>query len=71
VEVRSVSETGGPIEIRLDKVDGPLLAQVKIGNGSDWKVVTSKLDRVAEGVHNLFVVQKENNKVDLDWISFK
>jgi hypothetical protein len=71
VDVRSVSATGGPIEIRLDKVDGPLLARVKIGNGSEWKIVTSKLDRVAEGVHNLFIVQKENNKVDLDWISFK
>jgi hypothetical protein len=71
VDVRSVSAAGGRVEIRLDKVNGPLLARVKIGKGSEWKVVTSRLARVPAGVHNLVVVQKENNNVDLDWISFK
>jgi hypothetical protein len=59
------------VEIRLDKVDGPLLARVEVGSGSEWKVVTSKLDSVPAGVHNLVVVQKENNSVDLNWIGFK
>jgi len=71
VDARSVSAAGGRVEIRLDKVDGPLLARVEVGNGLEWKVVTSKLETVPAGVHNLFVFQKENNHVDLDWISFK
>ena len=71
MDARSVSATGGRVEIRLDKVDGPLLARVEIGNGSEWKVVTSKLEAVPAGVHNLVVVQKEDNSVDLDWIAFK
>jgi hypothetical protein len=71
VDVRAVSAAGGRVEIRLDKVDGPLLARVEVGSGSEWKVVTSKLDSVPAGVHNLVVVQKENNSVDLNWIGFK
>ncbi|MGA2176497.1 MAG: family 43 glycosylhydrolase [Verrucomicrobiota bacterium] len=71
VNVRSVSSTGGLIEIRLDKVDGPLLAQVEIGKDSEWKVINSKLVYVPAAVHDLFVTQRENNNVDLDWISFE
>ena len=34
VNVRGTSTTGGSVEIRLDKMDGPVLAQVKIGKDS-------------------------------------
>lgn len=69
--VRSVSTTGGLVEIRVDKVDGPLLAQVEIGKGPDWKVVKSKLASIPAGVHNLVVTQNANSNVELDWISFE
>jgi hypothetical protein len=71
VKVRSASTAGGSIEIRLDKADGPLLAQVEIGKGSDWKLLTAKLVGVSGGIHDLIVVQKDNDNVDLDWISFE
>jgi hypothetical protein len=71
VHVRSTSATGGSIEIRLDKADGPLLARVKIGKSSDWKVIKAKLQSVPTGVHNLFAIQNKNSQVDLDWIDFE
>ena len=71
VNVRSASSTGGLIEIPLDKTDGPLLARVEIGKDADWKVINAKLQSVPTGVHNLFVIQNENNQVDLDWIDFE
>ena len=71
VNVRSVSSTGGTVEIHLDKADGPLLARIEIGKGSDWKVVNSKLANVPTGIHDLVVTQSDDNKVDLDWISFE
>ena len=71
VNVRSASTTGGLIEIRIDQADGPLLAQVAIGKGADWKIVQAKLQSVPTGVHNLFVIQHGNNQVDLDWVSFE
>jgi beta-xylosidase len=71
VNVRSVSSTGGFIEIRLDQADGPLLARVEIGKDAEWKVINARLQSVPAGVHNLFVIQDENNNIDLDWISFE
>ncbi|HHY85977.1 MAG TPA: family 43 glycosylhydrolase [Verrucomicrobia bacterium] len=71
VNIRSRSAAGGPVEIRLDQPDGPVLARVEIGKGSDWKVVQSGLDRVPEGVHHLVVRLPENNEVELDWVSFE
>jgi hypothetical protein len=43
VNVRSASSAGGSIEIRLDKVDGPLLAGVEIGKSPEWQVKTSAM----------------------------
>ena len=71
VMVRSVSLTGGIIEIHLDKLDGLLLGKVEIAKNSEWKIINSKLLSVPTGVHDLFVTQNENNNVELDWISFE
>ncbi|HEY5042096.1 MAG TPA: family 43 glycosylhydrolase [Verrucomicrobiae bacterium] len=71
VNVRAASSTGGSIEIRLDKVDGPVLAKVEIGKNSEWNVVNAKLHSVPTGVHDLVVTQNEDANVDLDWISFE
>ncbi len=71
VKVRSASATGGPLELRLDKVNGLLLAKVEIGKSSEWKLATSKLGRIPEGIHDLYVIPAANNNLDLDWISFE
>jgi hypothetical protein len=71
VNVRSVSSTGGTIEIHLDKADGPLLAKVEIGKGTDWNVFNSKLGIVPSGVHDLIVTLNEKNNIEIDWISFE
>jgi beta-xylosidase len=71
INVRSLSSTGGTIEIHLDKPDGALLAKVKIKKTSDWKIVRSKLSVVPTGIHDLVISQNKNNNVDLDWISFE
>ena len=71
VNIKAVSSTGGVVEIRLDKVDGPLLAQVEIGKGSEWKIINAKLDNVPASVHDLFVNLKDAGNIDLDWISFE
>jgi len=71
VNVRSVSATGGRVEIRLDKVKGPVLAEVEIGEGSEWKVTHAKLVSVPSGVCDLIVTPNEKTHAELDWISFE
>jgi len=71
VNIRSFSETGGTLEIRLDKVDGPVIAEVEIPKGTEWKIINSSLSEFQPGIHNLVVLLKDNNNVELDWISFE
>jgi hypothetical protein len=71
VDVRSASPTGGIVEIRLDKVEGPLLAKAEVGQDADWKVVNAKLAEIPSGVHDLVVSLGDKSNVEIDWISFK
>ncbi len=71
VNARSLSSTGGRIEIHLDGEDGPLVARVDVGRDSDWKVVKSKLTKAPSGVHDLVVALRSEGHVELDWIRFE
>ena len=71
VQVNASSAEGGILEIHLDKVDGPLLSKITLPKISDWKIAESKISNVKPGNHNLFVVSKDENPVEVDWIQFK
>jgi len=70
VELKAQSANGGTVQIRLDKVDGPVIAEVAIPKGNDWKIVDAKFSKAQKGIHNLFVVLKDT-PVEIDWIRFK
>ena len=71
VNVRASSKTGGTLELRIDKVDGPLIAQVEVPKGNEWNIVNSSLSEFRPGIHNLIVLLKDNSNVKIDWISFE
>jgi len=63
--------TGGTIEIRLDKSDGPVIAKVEIPATADWKENSAALTTVPSGLRNLVVTLPEKNNVEIDWVSFE
>lgn len=71
VLVNVYSDNGGVLEIHLDKIDGPLLSKITLPKNSDWKMVESKISNVKPGNHNLIIVSKEDNPVEIDWIQFE
>jgi len=71
VHVITASATGGLIDIRLDNVRGPLLAQMNIGKTTDWNIWKSRLKKIPSGIHNLVLTLKESKKVEIDWINFE
>ncbi len=74
VIVRCLSSTGGTIQILLDKIDGPVIAEIKIPTSAEWKIVDSPILKFEPGVHNLIVQLKENDHqphVEIDWVSFR
>jgi beta-xylosidase len=71
VQLKTLSQTGSTLQIRLDKVNGILLAEVKIPISTGWNTVEARLSEYQKGIHNLVVTLKDNNSVEVDWISFK
>ena len=73
VNVRTLSPTGGILQLRLNKVDGPIIAEVEIPKNTEWNIVTSPLSEFQPGVQNLIVSLKDNNpseQIEIDWLSF-
>jgi len=70
VQVKALSENGGTLQIRLDKADGPVIAEVKVPKGISWSTVEAKVAKFQSGIHNLIVVQKDENRVEIDWVKF-
>lgn len=71
VRVNASSETGGVIQIRLDHPDGLLLAEMRIPENAVLSTVDAKLKKYKKGTYNLFVVLKDGNPVNIDWVQFR
>jgi Carbohydrate binding module (family 6). len=71
VQIKALSKTGGTLQIHLDKADGTLLAEVKIPESTDFNMVDTQVLKFQKGIHNLVLVLKDNNPVEVDWIQFK
>jgi len=70
VKIRALSEKGGTLEIHLDKANGPIVAEVKVPNGTIWNTIETKVSKFQVGIHNLIVVLKIENRTEVDWIQF-
>ena len=68
VQVKALSRAGGTVQIRLDNAGGPVLSEVKIPGSKDWITVDSGLSKLQPGVHNLVIMLKGDNPVEVDWI---
>jgi arabinoxylan arabinofuranohydrolase len=68
--------TGGTIELRLDGLNGELLASCQIkstGGSKQWATQTFKINQKIKGIHELYFVFKGNGDqlFDFDWWQFK
>ena len=72
VVVKAMSSTGGILQIHTKGVNSALIAEVKVPVSADWKEIKALVTKFEEGIQDLSVTLKENNKVvEVDWISFK
>lgn len=71
VVINAKSATGGTLQIRLDNLEGAVLAQVNIPAGLNRKKVQTRLSEYHKGIHNLAVVLENGKHAEIDWISFK
>ena len=74
VEVSVASLYGGKIEIRIDKIDGPIIATVDVNTsreGGIWRTFSAPVNEKAKGVRDVyFVFRGEKDLFDFDWWMF-
>lgn len=71
VKAKVNSERGTTLEIRIDKMNGTLIGNVRIDRSSGWRLTSSKLLKVPAGKHDLFFVLKGAGQAEIDWIQFQ
>jgi hypothetical protein len=69
--VRAASENGGTLQIHMTSINGPVIAEVKIPKSNGWKEVSAPVLNFKPGIHNLFIVLKDNSPIETDWMSFE
>jgi len=71
VLVKAYSTVGGSIQIHLNSVTGPVVANVTIPKGQGWQGITAPVSKLKQGSQNLVVTSGSNNPVEVDWIRFE
>ena len=70
VMLKSLSE--GNLEIRLDHVNGALLASIYLEPDSGWGIVSAEMEQIISGIHNIYIVpDRAEYPVEVDWIQFE
>lgn len=71
VTVNAMSANGGTLQIRTGSAAGPVIGEIKIPAGNNWKEILAKLTKSPLGLQHLFLVLKNGGTVETDWLSFK
>jgi hypothetical protein len=71
VSIKAVSTTGATLVVRSKGASGPVIGEVHIPKGSDWRIIKKAIGAVQPGIKNLVFQLKGNGIVEVDWISFQ
>jgi hypothetical protein len=71
VMVQAKSDFKGSFEIRLNAIDGDLLAEIKVEKTDDWEIIEAKAKKIEPGIYDLFIVSKSENPFEIDWVKFE
>jgi len=71
VLIQAKAPSGGAIEVRIDKIDGPLLAKVNIAPGQKWDIAEATILKYLPGTHSIYIISAQGIPVEIDWITFK
>ncbi|RZL07770.1 MAG: carbohydrate-binding protein [Hymenobacter sp.] len=71
VTLRVQAAAGATVQLRTDGATGPVLAQITVPKGSQWREVKAPLAAFRPGTHTLVVASKTNAPVAIDWVRFE
>lgn len=71
VQVRAKSNESGTVIIKVNSIDGPVIAEIDLPESGSWTITATELESYHSGVRNIFVEMKSGGSVEFDWIRFK
>ena len=71
MNMRVLSEIGSTIELQVGEKNALFKVKAKIPISKDWHIVKTALKDVPHGIHNIGLILKDSNKVEIDWIRFQ
>ncbi|RXK85506.1 family 43 glycosylhydrolase [Filimonas effusa] len=69
--VRAQSAAGAKLQVRLDRPDGPVMAECRIAESGNWQLSKATVVNFIPGVHNLVVTMNDGSQCELDWLRFE
>jgi len=71
VVVKTMSVSGGTLQVYLDNMNNPPVATIEIPATVDWKEIKAPVSSYKKGIHNLIISLKTNSNVEVDWVKFE
>jgi len=71
IEFNVKSLTGGRLQVRIDQLNGPIIAEIAVPVCNSWTLMQTKAAKVKPGAHTIFVTFKGKGTIETDWIRFK
>jgi hypothetical protein len=68
---RLKADESGMLELRLNALDGPVVAQLNTTKTQGWNGITVSLEKFPAGIHDLFLISKSTSSVEIDWVKFE
>jgi hypothetical protein len=66
-----LSPDAAVLQVRVNAVDGPVIAEIKIPSTKEWTIVKAPVLKFQTGIKNLFVVLKGDGVLEIDWVKFQ
>jgi hypothetical protein len=71
VTVKANSSTGATLVIRSGSVTGPVITEITVPGGNDWKEINKTIGKTPSGLQHLVLQLKGTGTVETDWIRFE
>ncbi|MET0464542.1 MAG: family 43 glycosylhydrolase [Chitinophagaceae bacterium] len=69
--IKVKAATAGTLIIRSGSSNGPVIAEINVPAGNDWKEISKNISRPPSGTQHLIIQLKGSGKVETDWIKFE
>lgn len=71
ISVKAISENGGKVQVRINRIDGPILAEIILPKNKNWSTTNIPLVRKEKGINHLFIVNVDTKNLAIDWLKFE